>query len=203
MRGARTWMRVLTRANPSATSSCCNRRRRAGGRSDRTRSPPAAARPDPRWQGGPTKGRRRGSPCRICAILRPRQRSHLNCGQADFASIVEHESASVENFADRAAGNLVAAADLPLPRQCPIVRERGRRSARRRKSRRKSGYQARDPPTRHAPPMHAKPKAGMRRSCGGLERRPTRSVIVEPRISARGRQRTRQSERCSCPPPPA
>jgi hypothetical protein len=39
-------------------------------------------------------------------------RRDLDCGQADLAAVIEHESSSVENPADRAAGDLIAAAGL-------------------------------------------------------------------------------------------
>jgi hypothetical protein len=45
----------------------------------------------------------------VCAILRRSQRSNLDCRQADFAPIIEDESASIDNLADCAAGDLVAA----------------------------------------------------------------------------------------------
>jgi len=69
-------------------------------------------------------------------------------------------------LADDAAGDLIAAANLPLPFQCRIVRERRRLAANRRKSRRESGYQACVPPIRHASPNARPMPPSQRPECG-------------------------------------
>jgi len=53
--------------------------------------------------------KRRGGGFRRCGgVLRATKRRDLDCGQADLAAVIEHESASVENPADHAAGDFIA-----------------------------------------------------------------------------------------------
>src|SRR5262249_59289941 len=68
-----------------------------------------------------TQGRRRGAPCRVRTILRPSQWRNLDCRQANFASIFEHEIAPVENPTDGPTGDLIPPADLILPLRSPII----------------------------------------------------------------------------------
>jgi hypothetical protein len=113
-------------------------------------------------RGESAQRRRSGVTRGFQSILDPDQRSNLDPGQADLASILEHESASIENLDGRAAGDLVRAADLFRLLRGLIACQCRRRAAHSQHSR-KSDNQRCTPPTRHEP----KPKAGMRRSCGG------------------------------------
>jgi hypothetical protein len=118
----------------------------------------------------------------VDGVIRQWHRWNLDCRQPNFASVIEYEGSPIHNAADRAAGDLIAAASVSR-----LLFRRARRSvaaARRRKTDRKHGsqdlVQDRIPPNRFA----VKRKAGMRRYCGRAltltRHKPCRSAGLRP-----------------------
>ena len=99
---------------------------------------------------------------RLARVVRRRQWRNLDRRQANFASVLEGESAPVYDAADRAAGDLIAAASM---RRLLLTRARRRVAKHCRKTGRNHRCQnaVQDPvsPKRHA----LERKAGMRRYC--------------------------------------
>jgi hypothetical protein len=111
-------MRAPTRAKPSPISSCWSKKLVAIAYDVRISEQASVAigaglGPAQHDLVAPGQRIKRGGGFRRCGgVLRATKRRDLDCGQADLAAVIEHESSSVENPADHAAGNLVAAAGL-------------------------------------------------------------------------------------------